>query len=120
MSSDFVIVNRTERPSLFTPVARGSALNFRPAIVSDLPFIDRLQKMHSHMVGWMPGKQLEQKIEAGQVLVAEEVTGHSSRVTLDGLPGAECPASDKRQVTNDIRLGYCISQDQYMGRDDVG
>src|SRR3954470_16106913 len=110
MSSDFVIVNRTERPSLFTPVARGSALNFRPAIVSDLPFIDRLQKMHSHMVGWMPGKQIEQKIEAGQVLVAEEgVTADYA----DNADGKSCSHSSAPSAKSAVKnpLGYCISQD---------
>src|SRR5256885_3288428 len=47
----------------------------RPATLDDLPFIDRLQKMHTKMVGWMPTKQLEGKIKAGHVLVAEEASG---------------------------------------------
>src|SRR6266487_3169227 len=37
-------------------------ITVRPAVASDQPFTDSLQKMHSHMVGWMPGKQLEEKI----------------------------------------------------------
>jgi len=64
---------------------------------ADLAFIDRLQKMHSHMVGWSPTKQLEKNIAAGYVLIAEE-----SRT------GVSEP------------LGYCIARDQYMKRDDVG
>ncbi|MGI9014187.1 MAG: GNAT family N-acetyltransferase [Phycisphaerales bacterium] len=59
----------------------------------DYEFIDSLQKMHTHMVGWMPHMQLRNYIEKGYVLVAE-----------DG----------QRQV------GYCIARDQYFKRDDVG
>ena len=70
------------------------SMTVRPAIAPDVPFIDHLQKMHSHMVGWMPGKQLEGKISAGHVLIGE----------------------DEKKTP----VGYVISQDQYMGRDDVG
>ena len=45
-------------------------LSVRVGMAGDLPFIDRLQKMHAHMVGWMPAKQIEGKIAAGHVLVA--------------------------------------------------
>ena len=38
------------------PVAR-VPIAIRVATMSDLPFIDRLQKMHSKMVGWMPTRQ---------------------------------------------------------------
>jgi hypothetical protein len=37
----------------------------------DLAFIDGLQKMHSHMVGFMPRKQLEKYVADGHVLIAE-------------------------------------------------
>ena len=60
----------------------------------DFSFIDQLQKMHSHMVGWMPAKQLENYLAGGHVLIAEDQTG--------------------------TPLGYCIAKDQYMKRDDVG
>ena len=76
----------------------------RPAVVADVPFIDRLQKMHSHMVGWMPGKQLEGKVDLGQVLIAEDPSPPPS----PGVPG------------EGVRVGYCIAHDQYSGRDDVG
>ena len=66
----------------------------RPAAMNDLPFIDALQKRHTRMVGWMPTKQLVQKITLGHVLVAED--------------DAKQPA------------GYCIGHDQYFKRDDVG
>src|SRR5688500_10375418 len=70
------------------------AVSVRVATPADQPFIDGLQKMHTHMVGWMPGKQIEGKIAAGQVVIAE----------------------DERKAP----VGYCISHDQYSGRDDVG
>ena len=45
----------------------------RPAVLSDIPFMDRLQKLHTRQVGWMPTAQFEGKIAAGHVLIAEEV-----------------------------------------------
>ena len=94
----------------------------RVATAADLPFIDSLQKRHAKQVGWMPMKSLEEKVAAGEVLVAEEVTGHSSLVTCGRLPEVEGPASDKGQVTSDagVRVGYCIATDRYMKREDCG
>lgn len=80
-------------------------IHVRLATNEDIPFIDGLQKMHSHMVGWMPGKQLEGKMKLGQIVIAEEGRGQSSEV---------------RGQQNAVPLGYCISSDQYSGRDDVG
>jgi hypothetical protein len=62
--------------------------------MSDYAFIDRLQDMHGKALGFMPKKQLEGKIIAGHLLVAEDETR---------LP-----------------IGYCMSQDRYFKRDDVG
>src|SRR5437868_2811141 len=45
------------------PVPR-CPISIRPATMEDLPFIDRLQKMHSKQVGWMPTSALEGKIKA--------------------------------------------------------
>jgi hypothetical protein len=47
-------------------------VSVRPGTMGDLPFIDALQKQQTHAVGWMPTKQLEGKIAAGHVLVAED------------------------------------------------
>jgi hypothetical protein len=76
------------------PVAR-CPIDVRPGTTADLPFMDSLQKMHSHMVGWMPGKQLEGKIAAGHVLVAGDAATRKP-------------------------LGYVIAEDRYFKRDDVG
>lgn len=80
-------------PQRIIPVSR-CTVSVRPATMEDVPFIDQLQKMHSHMVGWFPGKQIEGKIKLGHVIIAEDEQKQS--------------------------LGYCIAQDQYSGRDDVG
>ncbi|MFG0328780.1 MAG: hypothetical protein ACF8PN_02670 [Phycisphaerales bacterium] len=66
----------------------------RPAAAADVPFLDELQKMHSHMVGWFPKKQMESHIGEGNIIIAEDE--------------ARTP------------FGYCIAKDQYMSRDDVG
>ncbi len=86
--------------SAIVPIPR-VPIDVRVATMADLAFIDSLQRLHTKMVGWMPTKQLESKIAAGHVLVAEE--GPST--------GSGQPAS---------RVGYCISQDRYFKRDDVG
>src|SRR5260221_756952 len=75
------------------PIPRSNVI-VRPATMSDLPFLDSLQKLHTKQVGWMPTKQLEGKIRAGHVIVAED---------------------DAKQA-----VGYCIGHDQYFKRDDVG
>jgi ribosomal protein S18 acetylase RimI-like enzyme len=66
----------------------------RAGTLADIPFIDSLQKTHAKMVGFMPAMQLEGKVNAGHVLVAED--------------GARQP------------VGYCIGQDRYFKHDDVG
>src|SRR5438105_2544931 len=38
-------------------------ISIRPGTEKDIPFIDALQKMHKHMVGFMPRQQLEGKIK---------------------------------------------------------
>jgi hypothetical protein len=68
-------------------------VSIRAGTIDDIPFMDELQKMHSKQVGWMPTKQFEGKIKAGDVLIAES----------NGEP-----------------VGYCIGHDQYFKRDDVG
>src|SRR5688572_17171691 len=78
-------------PSL--PVPR-AAVTVRPATLADIPFMDGLQKLHAKQVGWMPTAQFEGKIKLGHVLIAEDETGQP--------------------------VGYCIGNDQYFKRDDVG
>jgi N-acetylglutamate synthase-like GNAT family acetyltransferase len=69
-------------------------LSVRVATLGDVPFIDRLQKMHSKQVGFMKTKAIEGKIAAGHVIVATDALGE--------------------------RVGYCMGTDRYFKRDDVG
>ncbi|MGB7159777.1 MAG: hypothetical protein WBD40_17050, partial [Tepidisphaeraceae bacterium] len=50
------------------------AITIRPGGLSDVPFMDELQKLHSKQVGWMPTAQFEGKIKAGHVLIAVGAT----------------------------------------------
>jgi hypothetical protein len=93
--------------ALPAPMAPRVPIEIRPAAMDDLSFIDSLQKMHTKMVGWMPRKQLEEKIGRGQVIVAR-----ASR-PCSGITG-ETPVSQGECA------GYCIAHDQYFKRDDVG
>ena len=78
-------------PALPVP---GAPVAVRPGELRDVAFMDRLQKLHGDAVGWMPITQFEGKIEAGHVLVAQDLTGRA--------------------------IGYCIGSDRYFKRDDVG
>jgi hypothetical protein len=79
--------------NVIVPIPR-CPISVRVATAGDYTFIDRLQDMHSKALGFMPKAQLRGKIEAGHVLIAED----------------------------EMRLpvGYCMSQDRYFKRDDVG
>ena len=69
-------------------------ISIRPAVMSDLAFVDSLQKMHTKAVGWMPTNQLEGCIKQDRILIAEQ------------------------SPTNPI--GYLVGADRYFKRDDVG
>src|SRR4051812_2882627 len=75
------------------PIPRAD-VSVREATPDDVPFIDELQKAHRKQVGFMPRGQLEGKIKAREVIVAENATGE--------------------------RVGYCIGTDLYFKHDDVG
>jgi hypothetical protein len=79
----------------------------------DLAFIDQLQKMHSHMVGFLRYGEIEKYIEAGNVLIAEEMP----MVAGDVRPTHPQAPSLKG---GGIPIGYIIAKDQYLSRDDVG
>jgi hypothetical protein len=57
--------------SAIVPVAR-TPIAIRPAVPADLAFIDELQDKHYKMVGYMPTRQLEEKIARGHVIIAED------------------------------------------------
>src|SRR3954466_16311711 len=88
--SDLIIPTSVALP---VPLPR-VPLSVRPGTMDDLAFIDALQKKHTKQVGWMPTAQFEGKIKLGHVLIAED--------------------ESKRPV------GYCIGNDQYFKRDDLG
>ena len=81
-------------PAAPLPAPRCGSVKVRLALADDLSFIDQLQKMHGHMVGWFPTRQLETNIADEHILIAEDHAG--------------------------TPIGYCIFRDQYMKRDDVG
>jgi hypothetical protein len=83
-------------------------LNIRPAVVSDLAFIDRLQKMHTKAVGWMPTNQLEGSIKQERILVAWA----SRPCSADAMGETPMPGEEP--------IGYLMGADRYFKRDDVG
>src|SRR6476620_9362239 len=78
-------------PTAIIPIPR-SPVTVRPATAADLPFIDSLQKRHAKQVGWMPTRALEQKIGAGEVLVAE-MRNDECRMQNEEEAGNEPPTS---------------------------
>jgi hypothetical protein len=123
MSHDVQIVTTTDARSsgsrgagaLAVPVAR-VPVHVRPATMDDLPFIDSLQKKHTHMVGWMPTQQLEGKIKLGHVIVAEELPNANCQLPNEN-PRSHLEIGNRKSA---IPVGYVIGHDQYFKRDDVG
>ena len=76
------IVNHTGQP-MELPAPR-VPIAIRPGVMSDVPFLDSLQRLHTKQVGWMPTAQFEGKIKPGHVLVAEEESGSGFRVSGSG------------------------------------
>src|SRR5687767_4330658 len=79
--------------SAIVPVPR-CEVAIRPATMEDVAFIDKLRDLHRKSMGFMPLGELEGKINAGHALIAEDDAGAS--------------------------IGYCIAQDKYMKREEVG
>jgi hypothetical protein len=105
------------------PIPR-SAVSIRPAAMSDLAFIDSLQKLHAKQVGWMPTKALEQKIGAGEVLIAEMRNDECGMRNEDRAGIAAPPASSSFSIQHSAfsisPVGYLIAADRYMKREDCG
>src|SRR5690348_10995046 len=115
--SDLITTNAVTTPVV--PVSR-VPITTRVATMADIPFIDGLQKIHTHMVGWMPKAQLEGKIKLGHVIVAEAKDEGGGMKDENGKGDASAPFSSFSPHPSSLSLGYCISQDTYSGRDDVG
>jgi N-acetylglutamate synthase-like GNAT family acetyltransferase len=79
--------------SQIVPIPKVS-VSVREARLDDVPFIDRLQKMHGDRVGFMATSWLDAKIAKGEIIVAEDAGGE--------------------------RVGYCMGVDKYSGREDCG
>jgi hypothetical protein len=95
------------------PVAR-VPIAIRLATVADVPFMDRLQRLHTKQVGFFPTAQFEGNIKQGKVLVAEEgvaSSGQQAAGSGEGQAGVLLPA---------VPVGYCIGADRYFKHDDVG
>src|SRR5688500_9890072 len=105
-----------------TEIVPRCSITIRPGTAADIPFIDALQKKHSKMVGFMPRAELEGKIAAGHVLIAEgvqEKDGLGLGLRL-GLGEALSPNPNLHPNLNLIPLGYCIGNDRYFKRDELG
>jgi len=92
-------------------------VNIRPGVLTDVPFLDSLQKVHSKQVGWMPTAQFEGKIKLGHVLIAEAADS-GERIADRTQDASERSAISDRLSASP--LGYLIGNDQYFKRDDVG
>jgi len=101
------------QPSSFVPLPapRCGAISVRLATPADIGFMDELQKKHQKMLGFMPRKTFEGKIAAGHVLIAD------CQLPIADLNSSQSEIGNRKSA---IPLGYCISQDKYMGHEDVG
>ncbi|HEV7298628.1 MAG TPA: GNAT family N-acetyltransferase [Tepidisphaeraceae bacterium] len=90
-------------------------ITVRAGTLADVGFMDAMQKQTTQQVGWMPTKQLEGKVKAGHVLVAEV---NEPRALAAGA--SESVAHASGSLVTGTRVGYLIGCDQYFKRDDVG
>ena len=67
-------------------------VSVRPAAMSDLPFIDALQKQHAKNLGYFPTKQFEGYIEMGAVLMACDPGGRTWWA-MSGWPASTRPCT---------------------------
>ncbi len=91
----------------------------RLATMADLPFLDALQKKYHKQLGFFPRAQLEGYVAGGHVLVAEE----NGRVGVGLGVGPETnsdPTHTRTPTHTHSPLGYCISKDRYLKRDELG
>ena len=84
----------------------------RAATMADVPFMDALQKAHSKQLGYFPTKQFEGYVEQGGVLIAVGATLVS--------PDSRSTEGDTSVAPTEQRLGYVISRDRYLKRDELG
>jgi hypothetical protein len=101
------------------------AIAIRPATMADIPFIDRLQKMHSKAVGFMHLKTLEGNISEGRILIAEQMQNAECRMQNEEK-NEDTPAASSFSIHHSAfcipakPLGYVLGNDRYFKHDDVG
>jgi hypothetical protein len=112
------MIPSTPSAGMIAPPEPRVPVTVRVATAGDLPFVDGLQKLHTKQVGWMPTQQLQGKIGAGHVLVAEGVAGCQLPVASEEGAMPSPLATGNSQLATP--LGYVIGTDRYFKRDDVG
>ncbi|HLL88915.1 MAG TPA: GNAT family N-acetyltransferase [Tepidisphaeraceae bacterium] len=107
---------------LLLPVRPRVNVAVRAGTPADVAFMDALQKQTTRQVGWVPTKQIEGKVAAGHVLVAEVVAGCKLQVASEGAATGDVSplATSNSQPATYSPAGYLIGHDQYFKRDDVG
>jgi hypothetical protein len=93
MSTELANIEVSNAGAIALPPPR-VPITIRAATLDDFRFIDDLQSTHNRQVGFMHEKTIKGKIELGHVLVAEDEAMRAA--------------------------GYCIGNDRYFKRDDVG
>jgi hypothetical protein len=95
-SSQHPIIPSSSSPQhLPVPTPRRAEIVMSLGTMADVPFMDALQKRHGRALGYFPTKQFEGYIASGGVLIG-------------------------RDAASGVRLGYCISRDRYLKRDELG
>ncbi len=110
--------------SAIVPVAR-TPVSIRPATLDDIPFMDGLQKKYGKALGYFPTKQFEEYVQTGGVLIAEgdgvnRLTSRSSGNPQDCGLSEDSPSVTQSSVLSTQSLGYVISRDRYLKRDELG
>jgi ribosomal protein S18 acetylase RimI-like enzyme len=103
-------------------IVPNAPVRIRVATMADMAAIDSLQKKNSRALGFFPRQQLAGYLNGGWVLVAEATeTGVSSQKTGE-MPedtARSAPVSCLRSPASSV-VGYVISRDRYMKRDELG
>jgi ribosomal protein S18 acetylase RimI-like enzyme len=114
------------------PIICKTSIVIEPATLADLPAIDALQKQFGKALGYFPTAQLKGYIEMGGVLVATREQRHEGRPPAAREPSAlrhEGEEGDTPSVPSvppchraavPELLGYIISRDRYLKRDELG
>src|SRR5688572_22596693 len=108
------IARRADAPA-YSPIVPRVGVAIRPGTITDLPFIDRMQKANGRALGFLPTKALEGKIKLGHVLVAER--SEQSGPPHPNPSTSRCAGSREGEG---VRVGYLIAADRYQKRDEIG